>query len=396
MSARPVPPTTEYDHHSPEFVTDNREVHRELRERCPVARSTTYGGFWVLSGYDEVNHAAHDDAVFSSSVSGLIPAVETGRLLPIQTDPPETAKYRRLISPYLTPRALAAELPRIQADIDEAVGAIVSRGEGELVEELCNPIPARATMRLLGLEPDDWAVFGKPLHRATFAVPGSEEHIAGVEAVNGFTAIIEREVDQRYDAARSDLITDLTRAEIDGRRISRQEVIDLVRMLIFGGMDTVMAALSNIFATLAQRPDLRRRLVEDPDLVGRAIEEFLRFEAPIQGFARRVMSDVTVSGQELREGETAWLAWGSANHDAEMFEKPGELHLDRQPNRHLTFGVGEHRCLGSSLARMEMRMAVTTLLAAAPDFEPVGEGIVCPATVGKILGKTAVHVRIGD
>ncbi|MGH3600997.1 MAG: hypothetical protein ACRDQH_12110, partial [Pseudonocardiaceae bacterium] len=247
-----------YDHHAPEYITGHRQINARLRATCPVAHSSTYGGFWVLSRYGEVFAAAHDDTTFSSAISQLIPPTDVDRLLPIQVDPPQTQRFRALISPYLTPRAIVRSEPALRADIDAAVATILERGQGEVVAELCNPVPARATMRLLGLDPDDWAVFGDPLHASTFAQPGSEDQLAALERIRSFTEVIEDEVDARYIEPKQDLISDLTTSSYEGIPTSRREVIDLVRMLIFGGMDTVMGALSNIFAILAVRTDLRR------------------------------------------------------------------------------------------------------------------------------------------
>ncbi len=386
--------TVAYDHHSADFVRDHQQVHHDLRELDTVVRSSSYGGFLVLTRYRDVFAAAHDHATFSSVGGGLIPTTDVGRLLPIMVDPPLTEQYRAVISPYLTPRALHAAAPPIQADIDAAIAVIVESGRAELVGALCNPIPARATMRLLGLQPDDWEIFAVPLHDASLSLPGSPKNLEAIARIQAFSEIIEAEVDARYRHRRDDLISALIGSQVDGGPLSRQDVIDIVRMLIFGGMDTVTAALGNIFATLALRSDLRHRMAADPAGLGKAIEEFLRYEAPIQGFARHVTTDTELAGCPIQAGDRVWLGWGSANHDETIFECPEQLQLERTPNRHMSFGVGAHRCMGSTLARIEMRLVLESFLAAIPDFALAEPGVVEPETIGQILGKRAVHIKV--
>ena len=389
-------PEVAFDHHSVEFRDRRLEIYRDLREqRCPVAHSTAHGGFYLAAGYDAVSEVARDDYRFSSIEGGLIPTNDVENLLPIQVDPPELERYRSLISPFLTPKAVKKHEPALQADIDNALGPIVERGGGELVSEFCSVIPTRATMRLLGLDPNDWMTFGVPLHKSASSVPGSREQRDALRKVHGFQTIIENEIDERIANPRDDLISALIDSEYEGVRTTRHEVVGLVRMLIFGGMDTVSAALSNILATLAERDDLRRFLTADLSRLPRAIEEFLRYEAPIQGFSRLITGDTSILDCPVMGGERVFVLWGSANHDEKEFSSPERLDLERFPNRHFAFGTGAHRCMGSTFARTELRMTLASFLTAIPDYYLDEGGVVESATIGQILGKRELHIRVG-
>lgn len=156
----------------------------------------------------------------------------------------------------------------------------------------------------------------------------------------------------------------------------------------------VTEAVGNIVAILAERQNLQGWLRQTPDLLPRVIEEFLRYEAPIQGFAREANCPVTIGGREIPKGDRIWLNWGAANHDPAVFADPAEIQLDRSPNRHLTFGVGGHFCSGARLARTEMRIMLHSLLGATSRIELTGKGVVEPRTIGQLLGKQTVHIRM--
>lgn len=388
-------PVVNFDHHSEDFKERRLEIYEEFRGLCPVVHSPTHDGFDVISRYADVGEIARDPERFSSAAESLlIPSNRARKLLPIQVDPPELDRFRALISPFLTPRAIRLHEDAIQVDIDEALARIVEQGSAELVGEFCELIPTRATMRLIGLDPADWEVFAKPLHDAAFSIPGSPEQVDAIRQIHQFDSTIEKEVDARYKTPCGDLISELIKSEFEGITTTREEVVNLVRMLIFGGMDTVGAAMSNVVALLAVRSDLREFLVADLERIPRAIEEFLRYEPPIQGFARYIMEDTNIGGCPVNKGERVFILWGSANHDEREFENPETIDLERFPNRHFTFGIGAHRCMGSTMARTEMRMMLEALLKAMPDFYVSGAGILEPKTIGQILSKREVNIAI--
>lgn len=385
-------PEVDFDHHAPAFVHDNYDLYRDLRARCPVAHTAAHGGFWVVTGYDEVFQVARDDITFSSADGGVIPPTDVGRLLPIMADPPKLAGYRHLLNPFLTVRSVLDLEPFIRRSVDEAIDRFIARGNADLVLELANPIPAMTTMRLLGLDPAGWRIFAEPLHDVMYSRPGPENREAQ-RRVHGFTARIVEEVEARRRKPRADMISTLLASEFDGRRISVEEVCDLVRMVIFGGMDTVVAALGNAFLQLDRHPDIRARLIADRSLLPGAIEEFLRFDAPIQGFCRRVTTDTVVGDQAIKAGETVFMVWASANRDVKVFGDTSEvLAIDRSPNRHFTFGIGGHRCQGATMARTEMRIVLDRVLERLPDYRVLWDRVVGPETVGSSYGQREVPV----
>ena len=384
----------DFDHHAADFSAKKYELYRTMRAECPVAHSPAHGGYWLLSRYDEVFAVARDDATYSSAREVVVPPTNVGKLIPLQSDPPELNRYRGLLIPYFTPAALARLEPFVRDVVDRSIDGFIERGSADIVAELANPVPSSTTMKLLGMDPAEWRIFADPIHAAGYSRPGSPENLAATEEIVAFSKKIEDEVDARVAAPRDDMISGLLASQSrDGRKTTRNEVVDLVRMVIFGGMDTVMAAVSNIFVALGERPDLQSRLRAEPDLIPAAVEEFLRYDAPVQGFARTVTRDVEIGGQPIAEGETVFMLWASANRDPAAFGETAEdLVLDRSPNRHMTFGVGAHRCLGAPLARIELRIVLERVFARLPDFKVDLDGVVEADTIGIVFGRRKVPV----
>jgi cytochrome P450 len=382
----------EFDHHAEGFQQERWEVYRGLRNACPVARSSTYGGFWTVARYADVFEIARDDVRFSSARQVVIPNTDVRSLVPLQSDPPELARFRALLSPYLSPKAVKVLEPKIESIVDACLKAVLPAGECEAVEALCDPLPARMTLHLLGLEAD-YRKFSEPLHLMSYAEPGSTDHQRGEAGVHEFESIIVDAVDARIAKPRDDMISGLLKSEYEGTKTSREDVLNLVRMTIFGGFDTVFAALGSILVLLDERRDLRDRLISDPELIPLAIEEFLRFDAPVQGFARTTTEPCVIGGREIAQGETVFMLWASANRDEAVFDDPDDLILDRRPNRHMTFGIGGHRCLGSTLARAELRIALTSVLREMPDYEVVRDALEFPRSIGIIAGIKRVPLR---
>ncbi len=385
----------DFDHHAPDFSARKYDLYETMRAECPVARSAAHGGYWLLSRYDEVLAVARDDATYSSAREVVVPPTNVGKLVPLQSDPPELNRYRALLIPYFNPAAMERIAPFVRAIVDRSIDAFIERGEADIVAELANPVPSSTTMHLLGMDPADWRVFADPIHSAGYSRPGSPENLAATEEIVAFSKRLEDEVDARIAAPRDDMISGLIAARSrDGRQTTRQEVVDLVRMVIFGGMDTVMAAVGNIFVALGHRPDLQGRLRDEPALIPAAVEEFLRYDAPVQGFARTVTRDVEICGQPIPAGDTVFMLWASANRDEAAFgADAGDLVLDRTPNRHMTFGVGAHRCLGAPLARVELRIVLEQVFARLPDFRVDLDGVVEADSIGIVFGRRKVPIR---
>jgi len=385
-------PEIEFDHHSPEFVSKHQDLYSKLRSQCPVAHTSAHGGYWVIASYEDVSKVARNDAVFSSARDVVIPVTNVGRLIPLQSDPPELRRFRGLLNPYFTARHLESHLKEfIRQRIDDCIDAFIEVGHVELMDQLANPIPSSVTMRLLGLNPSDWNVFAHPIHAASYAIPGSPEHIAAMVSVNEFSAIIESEVHQRVTNPRQDMISELLVSEWEGVKTSVDEVVDLTRMVIFAGMDTVMASLGNIYVRLGERPDIRDQLVKNPQLLPGAIEEFLRFDTAVQGFARTVTEETELGGIKLKPSDTVFMLWASANRDPAHFgEDSDSINIERKPNRHMTFGVGAHFCIGAALARLQLNLTLNRTLERMPDLKIDLANVKQPASIGIVKGLKSV------
>jgi cytochrome P450 len=386
-------PEIEFDHHSPEFVSNHQELYRELRSRCPVAHTSAHGGYWLVANYADVSKIARNDALFSSARDVVVPVTNVGRLIPLQSDPPELRRFRGLLNPHFTSRYINEHLQSfIESRVDFLIDQFIERGHVDLIDEFANPLPSSVTMKLLGLDPDDWAVFAHPIHTMSYAVPGSEAHVAAQVEVGKFKGIIEDHLRDRQRHPRQDMISELLQSEWNGITTTFEEVVDLVRMVIFGGMDTVMASLGNTFVRLGEHPEIQRRLVESPALIPTAIEEFLRYDTAVQGFARTVTSPTEIGGVQLQPDDTVFMLWASANRDpAEFGDDAEEINIERRPNRHLTFGVGAHFCLGAALARAQMNAALGRILERIPDLKVDPRSVKHPASIGIVKGLRSVE-----
>ncbi|MCY3953959.1 MAG: cytochrome P450 [bacterium] len=388
MSASSGCPVVRFDHHSADFATDLWGIYEGLRA-ARVAYSETYGGFYVLSRYEDVYAAARDDETFSSDREVVLPATGVGRLIPLNADPPDLQRYRSALFPYFTQRAAEAMAPEIRRFTTTTIDAFIEAGRCDLITDLAAPVPAMTTLELMGLPPEDWAILAEPLHDL-IAYPIDDPRHESARA--GVWAIRERfaaEVAGRAAEPRDDMMTHLLGLERAGT-LSRDEVVDLLMMVTIGGFDTTMAAIGSALLYLERHPDERRRLAADASLLPAAVDEFLRFEAPVQGFARTVTRDIQIGGCPIPAGETVFLLWGSANRDPEAFESPADVVLDRRPNRHLTFGVGGHRCLGSHLARVEMQVVLGETLRRLGDYTVLHAEVRWPRSVGILYGRAHI------
>lgn len=380
-------PSVHFDHHSPEFAKDPWPVYKDLRERCPVAHSDTYGGFWVLSRYEDIKKVALDDETWSSADSVVIPPkLLKRRALPIETDPPIFHEYRRIMNPFFAPAAIEKLEPAISEYVDRCIDEFIERGSCDIVRDFADPVPAMTTLHLLGLDPADWRTFAEPLHNIVFH---RQDNPVRKEAVSGYqkvSDIVHSAIEDRKRQPREDMISRLLAAKVFDRSITDEEVAEMIDLTLSGGFDTTGSAISNALLYLDEDQEARKRLIENPGLMHQAVEEFLRYEAPQQGLARTAKRDCEVGGHQIKEGEKVFLLWASGNRDAEVFDDPDQVVLDRFPNRHMTFGLGAHRCLGSTVARKEIQHALRAVLERMPDYRVERDKVVTAETIGVVYG----------
>ena len=386
----PKKPKIEFDQNSPEFAADPWSKYEELRSTCPVGHTDAHGGFWVLSKYDDIVRVAKDDTTFSSVPTTVIPDSGVYNLIPLQSDPPDLQRYRMALLPYFSTKALQKYAPRVRKFTSNCIDAFAERGQCELVTELANPVPSMTALEFIGFNPADWQDFAGPLHQHAFSADGSEERAQALLDIGKMDDRITAAIAERRDLPRDDAISDLLSYEKDGIKFTDDELHGLVKMLLFGGLDTTMAAASNALLYLSEHPELRQKLIDDPTLIPNAVDEFLRFEAPVHAFARNVTVDTEIGGQSIQAGEKVYMLWASANRDPDQFENPDDIDFNRQTNRHLTFGIGAHRCLGAQLARMELQIMFEEILRRIPDFKIDAQRVRHPTSVTIIWGRTAL------
>lgn len=386
-------PVVSFDHHTASFAADPWSVYKDLRERCPVAWSDTYGGFWVLSKYEDIKAVALDDQSWSSAESIVIPPkLIMHRSIPIETDPPIFHEYRRIMNPFFTPSAIQALEPAIGRFIHQCIDSFISDGACDIVSQFADVVPAMTTLQMLGLDPETWPIYAEPLHIIVFHRQDSEKRKGVMPAFQRMKQEVVAAVEERKRRPRDDMISRILQAKVFDRPITDEEATEMIDLTLQGGFDTTAAGIGNALIHLDRDRAARERLIADPSLIQEAVEEFLRWEAPVQGLARTAKTDCVIRGQQIRAGEKVFLLWASGNHDEDVFDRPDEVVLDRFPNKHMTFGLGAHRCLGSTAARLEMRHALRAVLERIPDYEISHDKIVTAETIGVVYGHFSIPI----
>lgn len=389
---------SDFDIHDPAFVSDPFPVYEELRSRCPVAHSDRWGGQWLPVNYADLVAITSDTAHFSSvapGVTGRKPG--EGPMLtapPITSDPPEHGQARRLLLPSFSPKLVERLTPITQGFARRLIEQICESGELTIdaADRYARHIPVLVIATMLGIPVEDeerftdWAVRILQIGPFDFDVARAATN----EVLDYFGELVAA---RRADPAEyDDLIADLMNAEIDGSPLTDRHIRGSCFLLLVAGIDTTWSSISASLLHFATHPDDRRRLIAEPELFPTAVEELLRVYAPVT-MARIVKQETTLGGRTLCPGERVLLPFPAANRDPDVFDDPNEFQIDRQHNRHLAFGVGIHRCLGSNLARMELKVAVAEWLSAFPEFSLI-EGEPLDWTGGQVRGPRAVPLRL--
>jgi cytochrome P450 len=392
---------TDYDIFDPQYVADPYGIWDQLRDTCPMAHTDRWGGSWLPTRYEDVNAIAHDIEKFPSgngiSVVPLIdmaPGAPSSPLLtagvpPISADPPLHTWTRRLILPTMSPARVAEYEIFTRELCHRLVDDVVARGSGDAAAEYAQLIPVRVIGHILGVPDDMAATFTGWVRDALEFAYDPERRRRGFTGIVGY---LQGAVAERQAAPKDDFITELLQSEHDGESITVPVVMGMCALLLIAGIDTTWSSIGSTMHHLATHPDDRRRLLAEPDLMPTAIEEFLRAFAPVT-MARRLIEDTEYKGCPIKAGERVLMNFPAANRDPEVFPDAHRVILDRQQNRHLAFGAGIHRCAGSNLARMELRVAVEEWLHRIPEFE-----VTDPAEVtwagGQVRGPRTVPVRV--
>jgi len=355
-----------FDHLSPDLAADLHETLAALREREPVAWSDEHGGFWVVTGYEDVLRVAQDWRTFSSAEGVNVPAPTTPvNAIPEVMDPPRHREFKRLINAWFTPKVVARHEDGTRALVTRLIDDFVADGRCEFMDAFARPLPGLSFFeQVLHAPADDVARLNDLATAAS-----TPTHPDRAAAWQGMAAWITDLVGARRAASGGrdaglpdDVVDAVLAAEIEGRPITDHEILGVIQLLILGGLETTAGALGQIMIRFAADPAIPQLLRDRPELIPDAVEELLRLDPPFIAIARVATCDTELGGRAIAAGQRVLIYWASANRDAAEFACPHTFDLDRDSNRHLSFGAGPHRCAGSNLARMNLRIALEELL----------------------------------
>jgi cytochrome P450 len=404
-----APRVIDLDRHGDQYRTDFVQLADELHATAPIAWNDTHGGYWFVSGNQELFDTARRADVLSNdsdphherkgytgitipSLSGEQAKTQAGPPGSLggnflMLDPPVQRHYRNALNPYLSPAAVARWQPVIDEITRASIDEVIETGRIDFVDDLANIVPAVLTMAMLGFPMADYETYVEPTHAQVYTKPGTPEMERVVEQSIAMAMRTFGYIGDIRANPRPGLVNALINADITGRKPEDYDVFGAVSLLIGGGFDTTTALTAHSLEWLSEHTDQRSRLIATwEELRDSATEEFLRFYTPAPGDGRTIAMDAEIHGVEFKEGERLWLSWAMANRDETVFEDPHEIKLDRKGNRHSSFGLGVHRCIGSNVARATFKTMLKAVLDRMPDFVCDPAGAVHYDTVGVING----------
>jgi cytochrome P450 len=357
---------------SPELARNPQPTYVALREGSPVLFVDGVG--FVVSTRTGVDEILRNPDLFSSNMNAH--DLKTKRpLIPLQIDPPAHRTYRKILDPLFAPQKVRALTEPVTGLVNDLIDTFVDDDEIDFARQFSTPFPSQVFLTLFGLPLEDLPTFLamkdgviRPDHVVgqPFGHPDTDAHQQATS--DSIYDYFDRVLDEREGERRDDLLSHFTHAEVDGDRLTREDILDICFLFLIAGLDTVTASLDCFFGHLAQDPPARQRLVDDPESIPTAVEELLRWETPVMAVARVATQDVEVGGCPISAGQNVMAIIGAANVDDSEVPGAGEVRWDREVNRHLAFGGGIHRCLGSHLARLELRVALREWHRRIPDY----------------------------
>jgi len=334
------------------------------REACPVFHTPAWGGFWVMTRYDDIRRVATDEVNFSSQPYVGLPGGDA-KFYPIDLDPPIATEMKRLLTPYFALDVLEARGPIIRELAEQAVDAFIETGKCDFTLDFGMPVSGIHTLRMVGMDESRWREFILLIHALVFQ-EGTPEQLdrMGKELETKLAEIVR----EQRTAPRPGIISDLMTRELNGEPLSDEIIVAIVDLLLVGGFDTTNGTFGMLLEHMQRDPELRRELIAHPEKRLDAIEETIRLASPNTAVFRTVRHAVTVGGKEFKPGDRVGLFWGAGNRDEKYFKDPDKFILGRKPNLHMSFGLGAHRCLGSTLARISLLIWLDVVLTRIPDF----------------------------
>lgn len=364
---------TELDQHSDYFRENVYDIYKELREQCPMVHSEKWGGFWAFLDYQDVYDAEQVSEIFSSGAGKEVPPVE-GSLpfIPIDYDPPQVQAYRKITLPLFSPGAAKALEPTFRQMATELIDEFIESGEADIISQLTTPLPARWILQMLGFDETKWPEWVELIHTTVhdLALDPQKSGAAAAQIYANITAEIHK---RRTDGYGDDMLSTVMQAKVNDESLDDMQILGYAFLMLLGGMDTTSGLTGNALVRLEEQPELRQRLISEPELLLKATEEFLRHDTPSQGLPRIVTKDCEFNGQQFVKGDRVLLMFAAANRDPKVFDNPDDIDFDRVGNRHLAFGAGPHRCMGSNHARVMFQVMMSEILTRLPDYTISGE-----------------------
>jgi cytochrome P450 len=387
---------TDFSHLEPEWSADPYPIQDELRQRCPIAHTDRFGGGWLPTRYEDVAAIAYDTDRFSSRaiiMGNFRPPHDLapiGGSPPISSDPPFHHDARKLLLPAFTKTQISKQEPTTRAFCHSLIDSFGDREIVDAATEYGQHIPIRVIADMLGFPPEDGPRFTEFVASTLEGVNlPPEERVARMSRLFDY---LLAQVHDHLDNPREDLTSYLINAELYGHKLEASHVVGSMALLLIAGIDTTWSAIGSSLWHLARTPADRERLVADQALLPTAMEEFLRAYAPVT-MARLVKDDMNWQGVDMKSDDWILLSFPAANRDPVQFERASEVIIDREVNRHAAFGLGIHRCVGSHLARMELRVALEVWLERIPQFSLADPSAVA-WSAGQIRGPRALPLRI--
>ena len=350
------------------YAGDSRSVYKWMRDNEPVFRDRN--GLAAAASYQAVIDAERQPELFSNA-GGIRPDQDAPPMM-IAMDDPGHLLRRKLVNAGFTRKRVKDREPSIGALCDALIDGVCERGECDFVWDIAAPLPMAVIGDMLGVLPAEREMFLKwsdDMVSFLSSTTAQEDFQVSMDAFAAYTEYMTRMIADRHEEPTDDLVSVLVHAEVDGEKLADHEIVTEVLLLLIGGDETTRHTLSGGTAQLLRHPDQHARLVNDVDLLPNAIEEMLRWTAPVKNMARTMTADTEFHGAQLTQGEKIILLFESANFDEQVFGDPENFRIDRNPNNHMAFGFGTHFCLGNQLARLELSMMHTRLLRRLPDME---------------------------
>lgn len=366
----------EVDHYRFPLGADGTPIDEIRRLRDEAARTDTwvgwcesYGGFWLVAGWDETRSLLRDNQTFTNRTPITPPFLNvTGRpLMLVGYDGELHAKYRRIVQEWFGPQRVVQMREAFRQDANELIDGFIERGSADLAEEFGRQLPQRLVARMIGVPHEETGDF-LPLLYALSHANGLDMNVekAQQELLERYLGLIERARRHPGDDVLSMLVHE---ARLDGRPLSDEDLLDYLNTLVDGAIENSALLLSDTTWQLARDHGLRQRLVDEPELIEPSVDEFLRYFSPAVGSSRQASSDVTLGGADIAAGDVVFPFFPIVNRDPRQFSDPDDFVPDRSPNRHLALSNGVHRCLGAHLIRVEFEAGVSELLRRLPQFE---------------------------